>query len=246
MAMITVKSLSKVYDPGRSQAVDNVSFEADEGEIVCVIGPSGCGKTTCLKMINRLVEPTSGEVLIQGEKGSDYDPVQWRRKMGYVIQEGGLLPHLTVAENVSLLSLILKRKKEFIRKRVEELLNLVGLNPFLFKHRYPMELSGGQRQRVGIARALMENPPILLMDEPFGALDPIMRNSMHEEFARLNSELKKTIVIVTHDLNEAFKLGDKIILMQKGKIAQIGSKNDFLKSPANSFVEEFVRGQTAD
>ncbi len=221
-------------------AVDNISFEVPKGEIACIIGTSGCGKTTTLKMINRLVEPTSGEIRANGKLAKNFDPVEWRRSMGYVIQKAGLFPHMTVSENVSLLSRIKKRKIKDIRSRTQELLSMVGLEPALYMDRYPVELSGGQQQRVGIARALMEDPPIMLMDEPFGALDPITRNSMHEEFQTLNKELQKTILIVTHDLEEAFKLGNKVVLMDKGKIIQQGQKRDFIEGPANQFVEEFV------
>lgn len=241
--MISVKNLTKIYDPGGLKAVDDISFEVAKGSISCLIGTSGCGKTTTLKMINRLVEPSSGEIVAHDENANDYDPVQWRRKMGYVIQKGGLLPHLSVKQNICLLSQILKRKKNFIDRRVNELMETVGLDPRVFNDRYPVELSGGQQQRVGIARALMENPPILLMDEPFGALDPITRNSMHEEFTNLNKNLKKTILLVTHDLEEAFKLGDQVILMDQGKIVQAGDKESFLNRPANDFVKEFVCDQ---
>ncbi|MCO4754317.1 MAG: ATP-binding cassette domain-containing protein [Bacteriovoracaceae bacterium] len=241
--MISVKNLTKIYGPDNYKAVDNISFQVPEGSIACIIGTSGCGKTTTLKMINRLIEPTSGEIMAYNDNAKDYNPIHWRRKMGFVIQKAGLLPHLTVKENICLLSRILKRKETFIDKRVESLLETVGLDPSVFKSRYPVELSGGQQQRIGIARALMEDPPIMLMDEPFGALDPITRNSLHEEFTNLNQELKKTILIVTHDLEEAFKLGDQVILMDQGKIVQAGNKEDFLKRPATNFVKEFVGDQ---
>lgn len=241
--MISVKDLTKIYGPEGFKAVDRITFELHEGEIGCIIGTSGCGKTTTLKMINRLVEPTSGEIIVQGKHAKDFNPVQWRRQIGYVIQKAGLLPHLTVKENISLLSKILKRKHSAIDKRVSKLMEMAGLDPSALANRYPAELSGGQQQRVGIARALMEDPPVMLMDEPFGALDPITRNSMHEEFQTLNKELKKTILIVTHDLEEAFKLGDKVILMHQGHIEQIGNKVDFLESPKSDFVKEFVGDQ---
>ncbi len=241
--MISVKNLTKIYGPEKFLAVDNISFTVPEGSIACIIGTSGCGKTTTLKMINRLIEPTSGEIMAYSDNAKDYDAVQWRRKMGFVIQKAGLLPHLSVKENICLLSRILKRKEPNIEKRVNLLLETVGLDPEIFKNRFPVELSGGQQQRVGIARALMEDPPIMLMDEPFGALDPITRNSMHEEFTNLNKDLKKTILIVTHDLEEAFKLGDQVILMDQGKIIQIGKKDDFINRPSNNFVKEFVGDQ---
>lgn len=240
--MIQLRNVTKCYS-ANTKAVDNISFNVNTSQICSIIGPSGCGKTTTLKMINRLIEPTSGEIKVSGEDFHSMDAVTWRRKIGYVIQKAGLLPHLTVFENVSLLSNILKKPKSQMHDRVDELLNLVNLDPKKFKNRYPKELSGGQQQRVGIARALMENPPLLLMDEPFGALDPITRNSLHEEFLHLNAKMKKTIIIVTHDMNEAFKLSDKIIIMKTGKIIQQGSKEELMSQPADSFVSEFLNQQ---
>ena len=197
-------------------------------------------------MINRLIEPTSGRVIINDADAQSISPVTWRRKIGYVIQKAGLLPHLTVLENVSLLSKIMGRDKSFINNRVDELLETVNMPFDQFAHRYPIELSGGQQQRVGIARVLMEDPPVMLMDEPFGALDPITRNSLHGEFLGLNKKLQKTILIVTHDMDEAFKLGHKVILMHKGEIVQMGNEEDFMKRPVNEFVESFVKGQSVD
>lgn len=240
--MIEVKNLSKVFEQNTLKAVDNISFKLEKGEVGCIIGTSGCGKTTTLKMINRLIEPTSGEIWVEGSAHQDNNPIQWRRKIGYVIQKAGLLPHLTVKQNISFLSKILKRDKSFIENRVRELMQIINMSYERYANSYPFELSGGQQQRVGIARALMEDPAVLLMDEPFGALDPITSNSLHEEFMRLNQMLHKTILMVTHDLDEAFKLGDKIILMNSGKVVQIGSKSDFLNNPANEFVENFVKG----
>ena len=243
--MIKVENQIKTFD-GNIRAVKGVSFELDKGEIGCIIGTSGCGKTTTLKMINRLVEPTDGKILVGDQDARSVDPVTWRRKIGYVIQKAGLLPHLTVSENISLLSKIMKRDRDFITRRVSELMEIINMPYDSFAHRYPIELSGGQQQRVGIARALMEDPPVMLMDEPFGALDPITRNSLHEEFWNLNEKLNKTILMVTHDMDEAFKLGHKVILMHKGEIVQIGSKEDFVERPANEFVEKFVQGQEVD
>lgn len=240
--MIKVENLKKVFKPNIT-AVNSVSFELERGEIGCIIGTSGCGKTTTLKMINRLIEPTSGKILVGGNDALSVDAVSWRRKIGYVIQKAGLLPHLNVKDNISLLSKIMNKEKAFIHSRVEELMEIINMPFAQFAHRYPIELSGGQQQRVGIARALMEDPPVLLMDEPFGALDPITRNSLHEEFWNLNEKLHKTIIIVTHDMDEAFKLGHKIILMHKGEIVQVGDKSDFLDRPANQFVEDFIKGQ---
>ena len=240
--MIEVLNLSKVFNQGSVKAVDTISFKLEKGEIGCIIGTSGCGKTTTLKMINRLIEPTDGSVLVNGQECHSFDPVRWRRRIGYVIQKAGLLPHMTVKQNISLLSTILKKDKDFIEDRVHELMKIINMPYDEFAGRYPIELSGGQQQRVGIARALMEDPPVMLMDEPFGALDPITRESLHEEFIDLNSKLHKTILIVTHDINEAFKLGNKIILMGDGKIIQMGSKEEFINNPLNEFVESFIKG----
>jgi len=239
--MIECRKLSKSY--GSTTAVKEVSFTVPEGKIACLIGPSGCGKTTTLKMINRLIEPSSGDVFINQESILSQDPIQLRRKIGYVIQRVGLMPHMRISRNVGLLEEVKKSPKPKIKERVSELLELVGLPVKEYGRRYPGELSGGQQQRIGIARALMSNPPLLLMDEPFGALDPITRNSMQQEFLRLNEKLKKTIILVTHDLTEAFKMADQVILMNQGKIVQAGTKTDFVQRPANEFVKEFVESQ---
>jgi osmoprotectant transport system ATP-binding protein len=241
--MIKVENLSKIFNGGGVKVVDDISFTIESGTVGCIIGTSGCGKTTTLKMINRLVEPTSGKVWVGENEASSVDPVQWRRNIGYVIQKAGLLPHLTVAQNISLLSTILKKDKDQIKTRVKELMHIINMPYDEFESRYPIELSGGQQQRVGIARALMENPPVLLMDEPFGALDPITRKSLHEEFINLNKKLNKTILVVTHDMSEAFDLGDKIILMHQGKIEQMGTKEDFISNPKSEFVENFLKSQ---
>ena len=224
--------------------MDSISFKLDGGQIGCLIGTSGCGKTTTLKMINRLIEPTEGRIWVGGEKNNDPNPIRWRRKIGYVVQKAGLLPHLTVKQNISLLSQILGRKKSSIHHRTQELMEMVNMPYRDFANRYPVELSGGQQQRVGIARALMEDPPVLLMDEPFGALDPITSTSLHDELIYLNEKLKKTILLVTHNLSEAFNLGDRIFLMDKGRIVQSGTKKDFLDNPKNQFVEDFVQDQS--
>lgn len=242
--MIEVKNLTKVFPQGNVKAVNSVSFKLEKGEIGCIIGTSGCGKTTTLKMINRLIEPTDGDIWVGNQECHEMDPVTWRRKIGYVIQKAGLLPHMTVKQNISLLSTILKKEKSYITERVSELMETINMPYEKFAERYPIELSGGQQQRVGIARALMEDPPVMLMDEPFGALDPITRESLHEEFISLNQRLKKTILIVTHDMDEAFKLGDKVILMNKGEIVQMGTKDDLVNNPKNEFVESFVKGQS--
>lgn len=240
--MIEVSGLSKTYNEGETWAVKNVSFSLKEGEVGCLIGTSGCGKTTTLKMINRLVEPTKGNLIVGNKGPQDTGPVEWRRGIGYVIQKAGLMPHLTVKDNISLLSRVMKKDKDFIESRVKELMDIIKLPYSQFSSRFPGELSGGQQQRVGIARALMEDPPVLLMDEPFGALDPITRKSLHEELLEMNKVLRKTILIVTHDISEAFKLADNTILMDKGNIVQMGSKSVFLENPANSFVSNFIKG----
>jgi osmoprotectant transport system ATP-binding protein len=241
--MIKVEKLTKIFPGSGAKAVEDVSFTLEKGEIGCIIGTSGCGKTTTLKMINRLIEPTEGQIFVDENHSHTVDPISWRRKIGYVVQKAGLLPHMTVKQNISLLSTILEKDQSYITRRVRELMSIINLPYDEYQERYPSELSGGQQQRVGIARALMEDPPIMLMDEPFGALDPVTRNSLHSEFWDLNQKLHKTILIVTHDLTEAFKLGDLVILMDQGKIVQKGSKEDFLKRPANKFVEEFVKGE---
>ncbi len=240
--MIEVQNLTKIFAPGNVKAVNAVSFKLDKGQIGCIIGTSGCGKTTILKLINRLIGPTAGEILVNNARASSSGPIEWRRKIGYVIQKAGLLPHLTVEQNISLLSKVLKRDEDFIANRVRELMEVVNMSYEKLGHRYPIELSGGQQQRVGIARALMEDPPVILMDEPFSALDPITREDLHDEFIRLNQKLNKTILMVTHDIEEAFKLGDKIILMDKGGIVQMGSKDDLVNNPQNNFVADFVKG----
>ena len=232
--------MKKVFPANHVVAVEDVNLFVDSGSISCLIGPSGCGKTTTLKMINRIIEPSSGSIEINGINSHQSSDVKWRRAIGYVIQKAGLFPHLTVSENISILSKVLKKDLKFIKERTKELLHLVGLEPDQYWNRYPMELSGGQQQRVGIARSLMENPPVLLMDEPFGALDAIARSSLRKEFLHLNQKLKKTILLVTHDLNEAFEIGDQVILMKQGKIVQSGTESSFKNKPANQFVEDFL------
>ncbi|MBW3614156.1 MAG: betaine/proline/choline family ABC transporter ATP-binding protein [Actinobacteria bacterium] len=238
--MIRLVELTKVF--GRGQvAVDHLDLEVAAGEICVLVGPSGCGKTTTMRMINRLVEPTSGRILLDGEDVTHCDPVQLRRRIGYVIQHVGLFPHLTVAENVATVPKLLGWDKARTRARVNELLELVGLAPDQYGRRYPSQLSGGQRQRVGVARALGADPPVLLMDEPFGAIDPITRARLQEEFLRLQGEVRKTVVFVTHDIEEAVHLGDRIaILAEGGRLAQHDTPAAVLGSPASPFVADFV------
>ncbi len=224
-------------------ALNGLDLKIEKGETVCLIGTSGSGKTTALKMVNRLIEPTTGEVVVDSRSVSDADIVALRRSIGYVIQRGGLFPHMTVSGNVGLLCRLEGWEKEETAKRVNELLELVDLPPKEFADRMPSELSGGQQQRVSIARALAFDPEIILMDEPFGALDPITKTELHKEFLELKSELHKTTLLVTHDLAEAFKLGDRIVLLHKGKQIQTGTVEDFLERPESDFVQHFVGSQ---
>jgi len=222
-------------------AVDDLSLEIRDGETISLIGRSGCGKTTTMRLINRLIEPTRGRILLDGVDIRERDPIELRREIGYVIQTGGLFPHMTVARNIGLLCDLERWPRERTRKRVDELLELVNLPPSEFRARYPRDLSGGQRQRVGVARALALDPPCILMDEPFGALDPITRDQLHEEFRLLEDRVNKTIVLVTHDMAEAFDLADRIALMDAGKVVQVGTEADFRERPASPFVEEFLQ-----
>jgi osmoprotectant transport system ATP-binding protein len=238
---IQLRNLTKKY-PGQSRAaVSDVTMTIPAGEIVALVGPSGCGKTTTMKLINRLIEPTSGEILIGGEDARKQPADQLRRHVGYVIQQGGLFPHMTIAENVALVPKMLKWAKPRIAERVDEMLELVGLDPAQFRDRYPRQLSGGQQQRVGVARALAADPPVLLMDEPFGAVDPITRGRLQDELLHLQEELHKTIVFVTHDFDEAVKLGDRIAVLAEGsKIVQYAEPAEILARPANDFVRGFI------
>ena len=238
--MIRLESVRKQY-PGGLVAVDDLSFDVPSGEVCVLVGPSGCGKTTILRMINRLIEPTSGRILVDGDDIMKVDRVEHRRRIGYVIQQVGLFPHQTVATNVATVPRLLGWNKARITARVDELLTLVGLPVDEYRNRYPSELSGGQRQRVGVARALAADPPIMLMDEPFGAIDPITRTQLQDEFLRLQQTLRKTIVFVTHDIDEAVKMGDHIAILEKGgRLAQYDPPSRLLDAPANEFVADFV------
>ncbi|WP_406257680.1 betaine/proline/choline family ABC transporter ATP-binding protein [Streptomyces nigra] len=240
-ASIELENLTKRYPGSPQPAVDNVNMEIKAGEVVIFVGPSGCGKSTTLKMINRLIEPTSGRIRIDGEDVTDMDPVKLRRRLGYAIQSAGLFPHMTVAQNIGLVPKMIGWSKARIASRVEELLDLVGLDPGEFHGRYPRQLSGGQQQRVGVARALAADPPVLLMDEPFGAVDPITRDHLQDELIRLQHELHKTIVFVTHDFDEAIKIGDRIaVLRERSHIAQFDTPEAILTNPADDFVSGFV------
>ncbi len=241
-AVVAFEHVSKRYPGGSDQAaVDDLTFTIPAGEICVLVGPSGSGKTTTMKMVNRLIEPTSGRVTIDGTDVMSLPAVELRRKIGYVIQQVGLFPHLTVAENVAVVPRLLRWKPSRTRERVEELLDLVGLDPATYRGRYPAELSGGERQRVGVVRAMAADPAVMLMDEPFGAVDPIRRDRLQNEFLRLQAKVRKTIVFVTHDVDEAIKMADRIAILQKGGIlAQYDTPDAILASPASEFVERFV------
>jgi osmoprotectant transport system ATP-binding protein len=238
---IRLDGVTKRY-PGQDRpAVDDVSLEIPAGETVMFVGPSGCGKTTLLKMLNRLIEPTSGRIHLDGEDVTDQDPDRLRRRIGYVIQAGGLFPHMTVGTNIGMVPRMLRWDKQRITERVDELLDLVGLDPAVYRGRYPRELSGGQQQRVGVARALAADPPVLLMDEPFGAVDPITRQRLQDELLRIQEELGKTIVFVTHDFDEAVKLGDRIVVFDVGaRVVQYDTPERILAEPAEEYVADFV------
>jgi osmoprotectant transport system ATP-binding protein len=241
MSVIKLDRVGKRY--GDRDAVGELSLDIGEGEIVMLVGPSGCGKTTTLRMVNRLIEPTSGTITIDGRDTRSVDATTLRRSIGYVIQQVGLFPHLTVAENIATVPRLLGWDKRRVGERVDELLNLIGLPPEEYARRLPGELSGGQRQRVGVARALGADPPVLLMDEPFGAIDPVTRERLQEELMRLQKVVRKTIVFVTHDIDEAIRLGDRIALLDiGGRLAQYDAPERLLAAPAEPFVEAFLGG----
>ncbi len=238
--MIRLESVSKRF-PNGTLAVRELSIEVAEGEICVLVGPSGCGKTTILKMINRLIEPTSGRIYLDGDDVTESDPVALRRRIGYVIQQVGLFPHQTIATNVGTVPRLLAWDRRRVRARVDELLDLVGLEPATYRGRYPAQLSGGQRQRVGVARALAADPPVLLMDEPFGAIDPVTRDRLQDEFLRLQDEVDKTVVFVTHDIEEAVKMGDRIAILDFGGVlAQYDTPAEVLGNPVSPMVADFV------
>ena len=236
--MLEFKNVSKAFK--NQIIIKNISFTVNKGEFVVLIGPSGCGKTTTLKMINKLITPTSGSIFFEDKDILKQDTIKLRRNMGYVIQQTGLFPHMTVGENIGLIPKLEKWAEDKILERTTELLNMVGMEPAEYVDRYPCELSGGQQQRIGVARAFAANPDIILMDEPFSALDPISRNQLQDELFNLQLELKKTIVFVTHDMDEALKLADRICIMKDGNILQFDTPENILKKPANEFVEEFI------
>jgi osmoprotectant transport system ATP-binding protein len=238
--VITLEHVTKRFPGTGSASVDDLSLRVPEGSIVALIGPSGCGKTTTMRMINRLVDPTSGTIFVNGEDVTQVDPIRLRRHIGYVIQQVGLFPHMTVEQNIAAVPKLLGWAPSRIASRTEELLVLVGLDPADMARRYPRQLSGGQRQRVGVARALAADPPVLLMDEPFGALDPIARARLQAEFRQILDRVRKTVVLVTHDLDEAIRMGDRIAIMKGGRIVQYDTPDAVLSNPVDGFVESFV------
>lgn len=237
--MIEFKNVYKRYKGG-NDVLKDINLICEKGEITVFIGPSGCGKTTTMKLINRLIEPTKGNILINGKDTNEINPVELRRDIGYVIQNVGLFPHMNIARNVAAVPNLLKWDKEKTKSRSDELLRMVNLEPEQYRSRYPSELSGGQQQRVGVIRALAAEPEVILMDEPFSALDPISREQLQEELIQLQKEINKTIVFVTHDMDEALKIADKIVMMKDGEIIQAASPEQILRKPANEFVKDFI------
>lgn len=236
--MIEFKGINKIFK--NNIVLYDINLKLEEGNIIVFVGPSGCGKTTTVKMINRLIKPTSGQVLINGEDISNKNVIELRRNIGYVIQQTGLFPHMTIKENIGIVAKMQKMSSKEIEEKTRELMEMVGLDYEKFANRYPAELSGGQQQRVGIARALITNPDIILMDEPFSALDPITRSQLQDELLNIQTQFKKTIIFVTHDMDEAIKIADKICIMGKGRIIQYDDPETILKNPANEFVSDFV------
>lgn len=237
--MITFDHVTKIYT-GDKKAVNDVSFTVEKGDTVVLLGPSGCGKTTLLRMVNRLESITEGDILMEGRSINDLDQIALRRNIGYVIQSTGLFPNMTIEENVTIVPDLLGWDKKKKRDRFNELMALTGLSPDEYRRRYPHELSGGQQQRIGVARALAADPPVMLMDEPFGALDPIIREKLQDEFIQIQREVQKTVLFVSHDIDEAVKMGDKIVLMRHGQIMQYGTPTEILTRPKNEFVSQFV------
>ncbi|KPU52590.1 ABC transporter ATP-binding protein [Bacillus wiedmannii] len=237
--MIQFNHVSKAYEDG-TKAVDSLHLEIKKGEFFVLIGPSGCGKTTTMKMINRLIETTEGSILIDGKDIQQYNINELRWNIGYVLQQIALFPHMTIAENIAVVPEMRKWSKEKIKARVNELLQMVGLDPDVYRDRMPDELSGGQKQRVGVVRALAANPKIVLMDEPFSALDPLSREQLQKDIVQLQKKIQKTIVFVTHDMQEALSLGDRICIMKEGKVVQLDTPEGIIHNPKNEFVEEFI------
>jgi osmoprotectant transport system ATP-binding protein len=243
--MIDLDALTKSFPGAPRPAVDRLTLTIPAGEVCVLIGPSGCGKTTTMRMINRMIEPDAGTIMVEGRNILHVDPVQLRRSIGYVIQQVGLFPHWSIADNIATVPRLLGWEPTRTGARVDELLSLVGMEPAQYRQRFPRELSGGQKQRVGVARALAADPPVMLMDEPFGALDPITRTRLQAEFLRILRGLKKTIVFVTHDIDEAIKMGDRIAIMKDGELVQYDTPEAILARPADAFVDEFVGSDRA-
>ena len=241
MIAIEYQNLSKKFSKNAEYSVDHVNTTINEGEFITILGSSGCGKTTLLKMTNRLYEPTEGKVILFGEDISTVNEVVVRRRMGYVIQQIGLFPHMTIEDNIATIPKILKWDRERIDARVTELLTMVDLEPSQYRKRYPAQLSGGQQQRVGLARALVTDPKIMLLDEPFGAIDAITRLNLQNELKRIHDGTKKTFLLVTHDINEAFKLGNRVMIMNEGKLLQFDTPTNIVRKPADAFVETLIR-----
>ncbi|QHS21867.1 ABC transporter ATP-binding protein [Virgibacillus sp. MSP4-1] len=237
--MITFQNVSKTYADG-THAVENIDLSIKEGEFFVIIGPSGSGKTTTLKMINRLIPLTEGTIYIQGKRISDYDIHELRWNIGYVLQQIALFPHMTIGENIAVVPELKKWNEDKISQRIDELMQMVGLKPAIYRNRKPGELSGGEQQRVGVIRALAADPDLILMDEPFSALDPITREKLQDDILDLQQNIKKTVVFVTHDMQEALQLGDRICVMRDGKVEQVGTPDELLQDPANEFIENFV------
>jgi osmoprotectant transport system ATP-binding protein len=243
--MIEITNLTKRFPGAAHPAVDRLTLAVPEGAVCVLIGPSGCGKTTTMRIINRMIEPDSGTVTVNGRNVMDVDPVTLRRHIGYVIQQIGLFPHWSIADNIATVPKLLGWDEKKIAARVDELLALVGMDPAMYRGRFPRELSGGQKQRIGVARALAADPPVMLMDEPFGAIDPITRTRLQDEFLRILHALKKTIVFVTHDIDEAIRMGDRIAIMKDGALVQYDTPEAILAAPADTFVEAFVGADRA-
>ncbi len=242
---IRLEKVTKLFPGVAKPAVDALDLTIESGQVCVLIGPSGCGKTTTMRMVNRLIEPTSGRIFVGDRDVTKADPVELRRHIGYVIQQIGLFPHMTIAQNVATVPKLLGWEPARIKARVAEMLDLVGLDPSQFLSRYPRHLSGGQRQRVGVARALAADPPVMLMDEPFGAVDPIVRGRLQEEFLAILKRLKKTVILVTHDIDEAIRMGDVVAILKDGRLVQYDTPDRLLAAPANDFVADFVGADRA-
>lgn len=245
--MINFKNVTKVYESAdkKVKAVDNINLHVDEGEICVFLGPSGCGKTTLLRMVNRLIPITAGAIEVNGKDISTMDTIKLRRSIGYVIQQNGLFPNMTIEENICVVPKMLAWNQSKMKKRYNELMDMMGLNPDEFRKRFPYELSGGQQQRIGVARALAADPPVMLMDEPFGALDPVIREHIQNEFLRIQKDVKKTILFVSHDIDEAIRLGDNIAIFNSGELMQIDPPDNILAYPKNDFIRDFIGNDRA-